>query len=125
MSAPLASDYRGIPPNRQTVFTAEEQQRATDEINGLFSGCPDRVVGDIPLIAVRVDVVRVQIVLSVSSSALLQAIGRIKSKVASSLLRHSDRKDAARIWGRGFWYARLLDEEATQQVLGFMHGKFT
>jgi len=98
------------PPNGQVQLSPAFASRVQRDLLALAAPHGDRIVHGLPIAALAVTTTAVQLVTAAPEKALEQAVGRLKSKLSW----HKN------TWGRGFWYARLLDEQARQTIEAFV-----
>lgn len=81
----------------------------------------DRIAGNTPMAAIAVTPLWVQAVLSCPAAALGQRVGRLKSRLATLLsFEPALGIGGAGTWGRGFWWAALIDELAIGMASAFV-----
>lgn len=120
MSDPLPDRWQGKPepgnvltlsPVARTLLAKSVYELARD----------DRIAGDTPIRALAVQPRSVQILLACPSEVMHQRIGRLKSRSAT-LLSFDPATDIVGegTWGKGFWWARLEEEDCVSAVETFM-----
>jgi hypothetical protein len=83
----------------------------------------DRVAGGHPVIAAAFLPTQAHVLCQCNWASLDQVVGRLKSRLATLLLfePHWSENDK-RIWGRGFWTARILDYRLIDLAKRFIEG---
>ncbi len=121
LSKPL---FRGasstLTPKEIISLSLNEAKETADYLSDLIAPDHDRIVGGLPVICYAVNTTCVQLLLAPAPPTHGQAIGRLKSKLASYLLRVPQRKGQEHIWSSGYWFANINGEEAITQVARFI-----
>jgi hypothetical protein len=99
---------RRPPPSGAVRLPPESARRVQQDIFALVAG--DRVARGLMVSALAVAPTALQLVIAAPENVLWPGLGRLKSKLAR-------RRNT---WGRGFWYARLLDEPAQRAIEVFV-----
>lgn len=120
LSEPLPARWQGRPaPTGHVTLPATAVERVTAAVRELAAR--DRIAGGTGVAALSVAPREVQVVLSCPAVTLRQRVGRLKSRSAALLSFELGRSvGGARTWGRGFWWASLLDEVATGMASAFV-----
>jgi hypothetical protein len=80
----------------------------------------DRLAGGHPPRACAFLAAKVHLLLPCSGKDLPQVVDRLKSRLATLIF--FERKDSheQKLWGKGFWYMPLLNNESIDKTIGFI-----
>lgn len=84
----------------------------------------DLVAGGHPVLAEAFQPTRAHVLLRCERDKLGQVVGRIKSRLAGLLLKQARWSNkGSRIWGKGFWSAEILREDACDRIKTFVESQ--
>lgn len=76
----------------------------------------DRIAEQTQILALSVQDNKIEMLIDVGEKDINQVIGRLKSRSATYLLWSSNRANENRIWSKGFWKARITNEDTIERV---------
>jgi hypothetical protein len=120
-SRPLPVQYVVQATGEALLLSKGDSEFLREELLTLTKDGGDRVAGGHRVLGDAFRPRQAHVLLRCEREALGQVIGRIKSRLASLLLREPAwSKCGVGVWGRGFWAGQLLDERLTGRVKEFV-----
>jgi hypothetical protein len=118
-SYPLCSRY--LSQSCASIVLSEEEMRTVcDCMSKLMEEGGDRIAGNHYLLATGLLPTQVYALFECDRCSLSQVVGRLKSRLATLLSFQFKPRKHARVWGKGFWAAELVDPSITAQVQAFI-----
>lgn len=122
LSEPLHERYLAAPRPAEAVILPRAAWEPLRKDLAELVASDDRLEG-VELLACSVESHGVELLISCSPDSLQRAVGRLKSRSATLLgFRPELGLGAGRVWGKGFWRARLLLEEERAAALRRVQG---